>query len=135
MARQKVVTLVDDLDGGDAEENVEFMVDGKSYEIDLSAANGRRLRGIFAPYIAAARRPRGRRVVGNNRAGAGERRSGAEPGNPGMGGPARDGSLGTRAHPLVGTRRLPPARVGLEYGPTGTMPFGDPAARPYVSFR
>ena len=56
MAKQTIVTLVDDLDGGEAEEQVEFGVDGKSYEIDLSASNSKKLREALAPFVAAARR-------------------------------------------------------------------------------
>lgn len=56
-----MVTLVDDLDGGEADEQVEFTVDGRAYEIDLSAANSARLRDALAPYISAARRTGGRR--------------------------------------------------------------------------
>jgi hypothetical protein len=54
--RQTQVTLVDDLDGGRADETVSFRVDGKAYEIDLSTANVIRLRDTLAPYIAVARR-------------------------------------------------------------------------------
>jgi hypothetical protein len=56
MARQTTITLVDDLDGGEADEQVEFSVDGRSYEIDLSAVNAGRLREALAPFISAARR-------------------------------------------------------------------------------
>ncbi|WP_219418541.1 histone-like nucleoid-structuring protein Lsr2 [Pseudonocardia nigra] len=61
MAKQTTVTLVDDLDGSQAEEQIEFAVDGKAYEIDLSAANSARLRDALAPFISAARRRTGRR--------------------------------------------------------------------------
>jgi hypothetical protein len=61
MARQTTVTLVDDLDGSEAEEQVEFSVDGRSYEIDLSTVNASRLREALAPFISAARRTGGRR--------------------------------------------------------------------------
>ncbi|GAA4540123.1 Lsr2 family protein [Pseudonocardia xishanensis] len=63
MAKQTTVTLIDDLDGGEADEQVEFSVDGKSYEIDLSAKNSEKLREVLAPYIAAARRTGGRRAA------------------------------------------------------------------------
>ena len=56
-----MVTLVDDLDGSEATEQVEFGVDGRSYEIDLSAANSAKLREALAPFISAARRAGGRR--------------------------------------------------------------------------
>jgi hypothetical protein len=61
VAKQTTVTLVDDLDGSEADEQIEFAVDGRSYEIDLSEANGSRLREALAPFISAARRTGGRR--------------------------------------------------------------------------
>jgi hypothetical protein len=64
VATQTTVTLVDDLDGSTADEQVEFTVDGKSYAIDLSDANSKKLRGVLAPYISAARRAGGRRSGG-----------------------------------------------------------------------
>lgn len=64
VAKQTTVTLVDDLDGGTADEQVEFAVDGRSYEIDLSAANSARLREALAPFVSAARRAGGRRRSG-----------------------------------------------------------------------
>ncbi|GAA2723913.1 MULTISPECIES: Lsr2 family protein [Streptomyces] len=56
MAQRVVVTLSDDIDGGEAAETVIFGIDGKSYEIDLNEDNAERLRDIFAPYKEAARR-------------------------------------------------------------------------------
>lgn len=61
MAKQTTVTLVDDLDGGPADEQIEFSLDGRSYEIDLSEANSAKLRDALAPFISAARRSTGRR--------------------------------------------------------------------------
>jgi hypothetical protein len=61
MARQTTITLVDDLDGVEADEQVEFSVDGRSYEIDLSAVNAGRLRDALAPFVSAARRTGTRR--------------------------------------------------------------------------
>ena len=66
MAKQTTVTLVDDLDGSEADEQVEFAMDGRSYEIDLSAANSARLREALAPFISAARRASGRRRSGGS---------------------------------------------------------------------
>ena len=63
MAKQTTVILVDDLDGSEAAEQVEFAVDGKSYEIDLSAENSAKLRDVLAPFISAARRRSGRRTT------------------------------------------------------------------------
>jgi Lsr2 len=68
VAKKTTVTLVDDLDGSQAEEQVAFAVDGRSYEIDLSSANSARLRDALAPYISAARRTGGRRGSGTTTA-------------------------------------------------------------------
>ncbi|MFJ5546951.1 Lsr2 family protein [Streptomyces sp. NPDC093225] len=56
MAQRVVVTISDDLDGGEAAETVVFGLDGKSYEIDLNLANAKELREGLAPYVAAGRR-------------------------------------------------------------------------------
>lgn len=65
MAQKVMVSLVDDLDGGSADETVGFGLDGKTYEIDLSSANAGKLREALAEFVAAARRAgsggRGRR--------------------------------------------------------------------------
>ena len=61
MAQKTVVSLIDDLDGkSEADETVEYGVDGVTYEIDLTKDNAETLREVFAPYIAAARRTGGR---------------------------------------------------------------------------
>ena len=44
MAQRTTVTLLDDLDQSEADETVEFGLDGVSYEIDLSAQRGDELR-------------------------------------------------------------------------------------------
>jgi len=62
--------LVDDLDGGAADETVEFGLDGVTYEIDLSAANAAKLREAFAPYVSEARRSGRRRTGGRSRGGS-----------------------------------------------------------------
>ena len=56
MAHNVVVLLVDDLDGGPAEDTVAFALDGCGYEIALSAANAEKLREALRPYAAAGRR-------------------------------------------------------------------------------
>lgn len=71
MAKRTQVILVDDLDGGEAEETVPFSVDGVSYEIDLSARNAAALRDTFGRYVASARRIGGRT---RTRAGSGSTR-------------------------------------------------------------
>jgi hypothetical protein len=55
MAKTVVVKLTDDIDGGDADETVHFAVDGKSYEIDLSASNAASFRQTLKPYIEKGR--------------------------------------------------------------------------------
>ncbi|MFE9661751.1 histone-like nucleoid-structuring protein Lsr2 [Streptomyces sp. NPDC005955] len=58
MAQRVVVTLHDDIDGGEAAETIAFGLDGKSYEIDLNQANARKLRKALAPYVHAGRKAR-----------------------------------------------------------------------------
>ena len=50
MAQKVTVTLVDDLDGSQAEETVEFGLDGATYTIDLSGGNAGRLREAVAAH-------------------------------------------------------------------------------------
>ncbi len=61
MAKQIIHKLVDDLDGGDADETVKFALDGIQYEIDLSKGNADKLRDALASYVGAARKAAGRR--------------------------------------------------------------------------
>ncbi|MGW7292600.1 histone-like nucleoid-structuring protein Lsr2 [Streptomyces xiamenensis] len=56
MAQRVVVTLSDDIDGGEASETVAFGLDGKTYEIDLSEENAEKLRTTLAPYVTAGRK-------------------------------------------------------------------------------
>lgn len=72
MAQKVNVLLVDDIDGGDADETVQFSLDGARYEIDLSAQHAQGLRSALAGYIEHARkasgsagRPRARRTAVN----------------------------------------------------------------------
>ncbi|WP_224387805.1 Lsr2 family protein [Pseudonocardia sp. ICBG1293] len=73
MAQIKEVRLVDDLTGDAADETIEFGLDGRNYEIDLSDGNARKLRDVLADYVAAARRAGGaarRRSSGSSGAAA-----------------------------------------------------------------
>ncbi|MGH8823145.1 MAG: histone-like nucleoid-structuring protein Lsr2 [Jiangellaceae bacterium] len=70
MAQRVQVILVDDIDGGNAEETVSFTLDGVAYELDLSKKNAAKLRDTLAPYIGSARRV-SRRGRGRGRSGAG----------------------------------------------------------------
>lgn len=56
MAKQTITQLIDDIDGGDAEETVTFGIDGNNYEIDLNEDNAAALRDALATYIAHAQR-------------------------------------------------------------------------------
>ena len=56
MVQRVEVVLLDDVDGGAAEETVTFAVDGVSYEIDLSEKNARKLRDDLAKWTGHARR-------------------------------------------------------------------------------
>lgn len=56
MAQRVVVTLSDDIDGGEASETVAFGLDGKTYEIDLSSHNAEQLRNALAPFVEAGRK-------------------------------------------------------------------------------
>lgn len=51
------VVFVDDIDGSPASKTVLFSVQGKDYEIDLSAENHERLISLLAPFVDAARKP------------------------------------------------------------------------------
>jgi hypothetical protein len=54
---RKVVTqLVDDLDGGRADETVAFALDGRAYEIDLSQNNASALRKALDEFVTHARK-------------------------------------------------------------------------------
>lgn len=76
MAQKVTVQLVDDLDGGPAEETVSFSLDGVAYEIDLSSANSAALRDAFARYVGNARRVGGRAAGGRTSSGGRRRSSG-----------------------------------------------------------
>jgi nucleoid-associated protein Lsr2 len=71
MAQKVTVSLVDDLDGSEAGETVEFGLDGAFYEIDLSGGNAERLREALAEYVGHARRSGGRKRTGGRVAAAG----------------------------------------------------------------
>ena len=60
MAQKVQVILVDDVDGGEADETVSFALDGISYEIDVSATNAESIRDALAPWVGHARRVGGR---------------------------------------------------------------------------
>jgi hypothetical protein len=56
VAKRTVLMLIDDLDGGDADETIAFGIDGTQYEIDLSAKNATTMREALARYVKAGTR-------------------------------------------------------------------------------
>lgn len=75
MAQKTMVMLVDDLDQSEANETIEFGLDGVTYEIDLSTRHAGDLRDALADYVAHARRHSGTRR--NRRRGAAPARAAA----------------------------------------------------------
>ena len=63
MAREIRVTLIDDLDGSEATQTVEFSFAGSTYTIDLNEANAAKLEAALKPYIEKGEKVRGRRAV------------------------------------------------------------------------
>lgn len=66
MAQIREIRLVDDLSGDVADETIEFGLDGKNFEIDLTTANAKKLRDALADYVASARRAASGRRRGNS---------------------------------------------------------------------
>ncbi len=58
MATKTITSLLDDLDGDDADETVSFSLDGSNYEIDLNGKNASELRAFLDRYIEAGRKLR-----------------------------------------------------------------------------
>ncbi len=56
MAKQVITKLLDDLDGGQADETLSFALDGNGYEIDLSSKNAKKVRDFLDAYIQAGTR-------------------------------------------------------------------------------
>jgi len=64
MAQKVQVLLVDDIDGGTADETVTFALDGVSYEIDLTSAHAAELRDALGTWVGHARKVGGRSSSG-----------------------------------------------------------------------
>jgi GNAT superfamily N-acetyltransferase len=62
VAQKVQVLLVDDIDGSEATETVNFGLDGLAYEIDLSTGNAGQLRTELAQYVEHARKAGGTQV-------------------------------------------------------------------------
>jgi len=59
MAQKVHVLLVDDIDGSDADETIQFGLDGTHYEIDLNGDHAQELRGQLSRYVKSARKVTG----------------------------------------------------------------------------
>lgn len=60
MAKQTIVTVIDDLDEtSEADETVDFGLDGREYEIDLTEEHASELRDALKRFVDAARRAGG----------------------------------------------------------------------------
>lgn len=59
MSTKRIVTLIDDVDGTDAVETIQFALDGVEYEIDLSEKNAAEMRDAMALWVGSARRIKG----------------------------------------------------------------------------
>ncbi|MEJ5944259.1 Lsr2 family protein [Pseudokineococcus basanitobsidens] len=69
MAQKTKVILIDDVEGGEADETVTFALDGVSYEIDLTSERAAQLRDALAPWVGHARKAGGSgRATGTRRA-------------------------------------------------------------------
>ena len=66
MAQTVIVKLTDDIDGGDADETVNFALDGKNYQIDLSKRNAEAMRKAFKLYVDSGRSARSTDARGRN---------------------------------------------------------------------
>jgi hypothetical protein len=56
MATRTITSLVDDTDGSEAQDTVEFSLEGTTYEIDLSDHNAKKLRDALEPWVSKARK-------------------------------------------------------------------------------
>lgn len=75
MAQKVQVLLVDDIDGGTADETVTFGIDGVTYEIDLTSAHAEELRSAVATWVGHARKVGGRAPAARASAPARNRRA------------------------------------------------------------
>ncbi|MFN0283848.1 MAG: Lsr2 family protein [Kineosporiaceae bacterium] len=103
MAQKVQVILVDDIDGGEADETVSFALDGVSYEIDLSESNAQDLREALAQWVGHARRVGGRSTA---------RRAAA---------PRKNGAAAASARPDLGEVRAWAREAGYEVSDRGRV--------------
>lgn len=68
MSKQTYVRLIDDMDGSEAKQTIDFSLEGESYEIDLNDRHADGIRAALEVYVKAARRA-ARRGGGSGRRG------------------------------------------------------------------
>lgn len=56
MAQRTIVRLIDDIDGGEADETVEFSFRGQAFEIDLAAEHIKEMAEFLGPFMEAGRK-------------------------------------------------------------------------------
>lgn len=76
MAKQIITKLLDDLDGGAADETIRFGYDGTDYTIDLSTKNAAKMRKALGPYVDHSVRVTAGRIRRNGGAGVADTRAG-----------------------------------------------------------
>lgn len=101
MAQKVIVSLVDDLTGGEAAETVTFGLDGNTYEVDLSTENASKLRESLAQFVGVARKAS---------RGAGRGTRGSNSGQPGESAKARAWAV-ENGHDVPARGRVPQAVV------------------------
>ncbi len=62
MAQKIKVYLIDDIDGSDATDTINFAIDGVNYEIDLNEKHAAELRSAMEKWVSHARRLPARRT-------------------------------------------------------------------------
>ncbi|MDA2804061.1 histone-like nucleoid-structuring protein Lsr2 [Nocardiopsis suaedae] len=67
MAQKVKVELIDDLDGTEADETIQFGLDGKNFEIDLTTENADKLRKALQEFVGAARKAQNKPARGSTR--------------------------------------------------------------------
>jgi hypothetical protein len=104
MAQKVSVILLDDMNGEEADETVEFGLDGTGYEIDLNLKNAQELRDLLKPYIE-----KGRKVTSTARRTSRIRTASDEERNKRMRARAKEQGL------AISGRRRVPAEIAAKY--------------------
>ncbi|MDN5666821.1 MAG: Lsr2 family protein [Renibacterium salmoninarum] len=56
MAKEVITRLIDDIDGSDATQTIQYAFQGRSYEIDLNEKNAAAFTKALSPYIEKSQR-------------------------------------------------------------------------------